>query len=61
MDIQSISAAASGQAMAQLKQQAGIAVMAKSLDNMQLQGQLLIKMMEQSVQPHLGGNLDIRL
>ncbi|CAH1217949.1 hypothetical protein PAECIP111893_04336 [Paenibacillus plantiphilus] len=61
MDIQSISSAASGQAMSQLKQQAGIAVMAKSLDNMQLQGQLLIKMMEQSVQPHLGGNLDIRL
>ncbi|UVI30829.1 YjfB family protein [Paenibacillus spongiae] len=61
MDIQSIGAMASGMAMANLKQAAGIAVLGKSLDNLQLQGQMLAQLMEQSVQPHLGGNVDIRL
>lgn len=39
----------------------GIAVMAKSLDNAQQSGDNLIKMMEQSVNPSLGQNIDMKI
>lgn len=39
----------------------GTVVLAKSLDTAQIQGQDLIKMMEQSVAPDLGQNIDIRI
>lgn len=37
----------------------GIAVLAKSLDTIETLGQSMIKMMEQSVSPHLGQNIDL--
>ncbi len=39
----------------------GMAILSKSLDTAEISGQSLIKMMEQSVSPHLGGNIDITL
>ncbi|WP_256758968.1 YjfB family protein [Cohnella sp. WQ 127256] len=52
-----LASAASGS----LKQQVGIAVLAKSQDSMKQQGQELIQLMEKSVLPHMGGNLDIKV
>ncbi len=39
----------------------GVAVLAKSLDTIQEMGQSMINMMEQSVAPHLGQNIDLKL
>lgn len=39
----------------------GVAVLAKSLDTIETLGQGMIKMMEQSISPYLGQNIDIRL
>lgn len=39
----------------------GIAVLSKNLDTIEQAGQGLIKMMEQSVTPHLGQNVDLRI
>lgn len=39
----------------------GVAVLAKNLDTIEELGQSMIKMMEQSVAPHLGQNIDISL
>lgn len=39
----------------------GIAVLAKNLDIIEELGQGMIKMMEQSVTPHLGQNIDLRV
>lgn len=39
----------------------GIAVLAKNLDTIRQAGASMIKMMEQSVNPHLGNNIDIRV
>jgi hypothetical protein len=44
-----------------LQQQVGIAVLAKSLDFTEQQGAQIAQMLQQSVQPHLGGNLDIKV
>lgn len=38
-----------------------IAVLGKNLDTIEKAGQNLIKMMERSVQPHLGKNIDFRI
>lgn len=38
----------------------GFAVLAKSLDTIETAGQSMIKMMEQSVQPYLGRNIDVK-
>ncbi|MCC3375974.1 YjfB family protein [Cohnella sp. REN36] len=46
-------------ATASLKQEVGYAVLAKAKDQTEQQGQELIRMMQMSVQPHLGANLDI--
>ncbi|SFM23497.1 Putative motility protein [Gracilibacillus orientalis] len=45
---------------AQVKQQASISVMDKALNNAETQSNNLIKMMESSMQPHLGSNVDIK-
>lgn len=37
-----------------------LAVLAKSLDTIEIAGQNMIKMMEQSVQPNLGQHIDIK-
>ncbi len=39
----------------------GIAVLAKSLDTIEKAGQGMIKMMEQSVNPNLGQNIDMQI
>lgn len=39
----------------------GIAVLAKSLDQVEISSQNMIKMMEQSVNPNLGANIDTRI
>lgn len=39
----------------------GVAVLAKNLDTIELLGQSMIKMMEQSVTPHMGQNIDIQV
>ncbi|TAH66024.1 MAG: putative motility protein [Anaerolineaceae bacterium] len=39
----------------------GVAVLAKNLDTIEKLGQSMIKMMEQSVAPHLGQNIDLRV
>lgn len=36
-----------------------VAVLSKSLDTIEQLGQSMIKMMEQSVSPHLGQNIDL--
>lgn len=38
-----------------------IAVLSKNLDTIEKAGQNLIQMMEQSVQPNLGTNIDLRI
>lgn len=38
-----------------------VAVLSKNLDTIEKAGQNLIQMMEQSVQPHLGNNIDFRI
>lgn len=38
-----------------------IAVLKKAMDVAQIQGATTVKMMEQSLAPHLGGNIDIRI
>ncbi len=44
-----------------IKDQVGIAVLAKSLDVTEQQGLQLVQMLQQSVQPHLGSNIDIKI
>lgn len=39
----------------------GVAVLSKSLDTIETLGQGMINMMEQSVSPHLGQNIDLRV
>lgn len=39
----------------------GIAVLAQNLDTIEQAGQGMIKMMEQSVQPSLGQNIDLKV
>jgi hypothetical protein len=39
----------------------GVAVLAKNLDTIEQAGQGMIKMMEQSVQPNLGQNIDLKV
>jgi len=39
----------------------GMAVLAKSLDTVEISGQNMIKMMEQSITPNLGVNIDTRV
>ena len=45
----------------QLKQQASISVMKQTMDHAEMQSEQMIKMLEQSVQPHLGGQIDMRV
>lgn len=44
-----------------LKTQVGVALLSKSLDTIEVLGDSMIKMMEQSVQPNLGQNVDVTL
>ena len=56
MDIASISSAMS---MAELQTDIGVAVLSKSMDNMEAMGEGMKKILESSVTPHIGGNVDV--
>lgn len=56
-----IAALSTGLSQTNLKQAVSISVLKMSKDQAEINGQALIKMMEQSVQPHLGGNIDMKV
>jgi hypothetical protein len=56
MDIAAVSTAMS---MAELQTDIGIAVLSKSMDNMETMGEGMKKILESSVTPHIGGNVDV--
>lgn len=56
MDIAAVSTAMS---MADLQTDIGVAVLSKSMDNMETMGEGMKKILESSVTPHIGGNVDI--
>ena len=56
MDIASLSTALS---MTQVSNDFGAIMLCKQLDTMENMGDSMIKLMEQSVNPHIGGNIDI--
>lgn len=58
MDIASLSTALS---MTQVSNDFGAIMLSKQLDTMENMGDSMIKLMEQSVTPHLGGNIDISI
>ncbi|SHM96534.1 YjfB family protein [Gracilibacillus kekensis] len=45
---------------AQVKQQTSVSLMDKALDQAEAQSSNMIKMLESSVQPHLGSNIDVK-
>ncbi|MGN8648392.1 YjfB family protein [Gracilibacillus sp. HCP3S3_G5_1] len=45
---------------AQVKQQASVSLLDKALGQAEVQSSDMIKMLEQSMQPHLGSNIDIK-
>lgn len=44
-----------------LMQSVGVSMLSKTLDSQEMQGDALAKMMEMSVNPNVGANIDIRL
>lgn len=56
MDIAAVSTAMS---MADLQTDIGVAVLSKSMDNMETMGEGMKKILESSVTPHIGGNVDV--
>ena len=42
-------------------QSVGVSMLSKTLDSQEMQGDALAKMMEMSVNPNVGANIDIRL
>lgn len=56
MDIASLSTSLS---MAYVQNDFGVLMLSKQLDTVEDMGDSMIKLMEQSVNPHLGGNIDI--
>lgn len=58
MDIPGLSVAMS---QANVVNDVNIAVLSKTLDTVEESGELMIQMMEQSVNPHLGANIDVRV
>ncbi len=58
MDIASLSTTLS---MSKVNNDVGVAVLGKQLDMVEVMGDSMIKMMEQSVTPHLGTNIDISI
>ncbi|MGQ3478446.1 YjfB family protein [Paenibacillus sp. TY11] len=55
-----IAALSTGMSQVSLAQAVSVKVLGMAKDQAGEQGQALIQMMEKSVQPHLGGQLDIR-
>ena len=58
MDIASLSTALS---MANVQNDFGVLMLSKQLDTVEDMGDSMIKLMEQSVNPHVGGNIDISI
>lgn len=58
MDIGALSTALS---QSSLKQAVGISVLKMAKEQTATEGQALVKMMEQSVNPNLGGTIDIKV
>ena len=58
MDIAALSMAMS---QVNVRQEASVSVMKKSMDQAETNGQEVIKMLEQSVQPHVGGSIDLNI
>ncbi len=58
MDIASLSTALSS---IQTANDFGVLMLSKQLDYAQTQGDGMVKALEQSVSPHLGGNIDIQV
>ncbi len=58
MDIPALS---TSMAMSELASQASVKVLSMSLDTMETLGDGMQKMLEMSVAPHIGGNIDISL
>lgn len=58
MDIPALSMA---MASSQVQTNFGIAMLSKTLDSVQDSSDGMVKMMEQSVNPEIGGNIDISL
>lgn len=56
MDIAALSVAMN---MADVQNQVGVAVLGKSLDAIDTMGDSMVKMMEASVTPHIGQNIDV--
>ena len=56
MDIAALSTAMS---MADVQTQFGMAMLDKSLENMETMGEGMLKILETSVNPHIGGNIDV--
>ena len=56
MDIAALSTSMS---MANLQADFGVAMLDKSLECLETMGEGMTKMLEQSVNPHLGGNIDV--
>lgn len=61
MNIAGLSAANIAAANTSAQDQISIAVLAKSLDTVEDMGDGMQKMMEMSVAPHIGGNIDVSL
>lgn len=57
MDIAALSMALS---QMNVRQEATVSIMKKSMDQAETTGDSMVKMLEQSVQSHLGGSVDIK-
>lgn len=57
MDIAALSMAMS---QVNVRTEANVSIMKKTIDQAETNGQDVVKMLEQSVQPHVGAKLDIR-
>lgn len=55
-----VAALSTTMAAGRVSQSVGVAVLGKAMDQMEQQSGDLLKIMEQSVQPNLGGNVNIR-
>ncbi|MFD2332704.1 YjfB family protein [Cohnella sp. GCM10020058] len=58
MDIAAIS---TGLAMSDLRQQASIAVLGKVMDTARQNSEAIVQLTQSIAQPHLGGNIDVRV
>ena len=58
MDIASLSTSLS---MSKVNNDVGVLMLSKQLDTVEVMGDSMLKMMEQSVNPNLGANIDISI